>query len=76
MTKMFITNDMYSSFISYAVAELITIISVYVCLLAAHLLDNIYICHGGEYEYCGNRCISISYGIFMFLWENTFITPL
>ena len=33
-------------------------------------------CHGGEYEYCGNRYISISYGIFMFFWENTFITPL
>ena len=33
-------------------------------------------CHGGEYEYCGNRCISISYGIVMFLQENTFITPL
>ena len=35
-----------------------------------------YMCHGGEYEYCGNRYISISCGIFMFLWENTFITPL
>ena len=33
-------------------------------------------CHRGEYEYCGNRYTSISYGIFMFLWENTFITPL
>ena len=35
-----------------------------------------YISHSGEYEYCRNRYISISYGIFMFLWENTFITPL
>ena len=34
------------------------------------------ICHRGEYEYCRNRYTSISYGIFMFLQENTFITPL
>ena len=33
-------------------------------------------CHRGEYNYCGNGCIPISYGIFVFLQENTFITPL
>ena len=33
-------------------------------------------CHEGEYEYCGNRYTSISYRIFMFFGENTFITPL
>ena len=33
-------------------------------------------CHRGEYEYCGNGNSPISYGIFIFLWENTFITPL
>ena len=41
-----------------------------------YIYTYIYICHGGEYKYCGNRYISISYGIFMFLQENTFITPL
>ena len=35
-----------------------------------------YICHRGEYEYCGNGYIAISYRIFIFLQENTFITPL
>ena len=33
-------------------------------------------CHRGEYEYCRNGYIPISYGSFIFLWENTFITPL
>ena len=32
--------------------------------------------HRGEYEYHGNGYIPISYGIFVFLQENTFITPL
>ena len=33
-------------------------------------------CYRGEYEYCRNGYIPISCGIFIFLWENTFITPL
>ena len=33
-------------------------------------------CHRGECEYCGNGYIPISYGIFIFFQENTFITPL
>ena len=33
-------------------------------------------CHGSEYKYCRNECIPISYRIFTFWWENTFITPL
>ena len=33
-------------------------------------------CCGSEYKYCRNEYIPSSYGIFIFWWENTFITPL
>ena len=35
-----------------------------------------YMCCKSEYKYCKNECIPVSYGIFTFWQENTFITPL
>ena len=41
-----------------------------------HVCMDIYICRGSEYKCHGNEYIPVSYGIFTFWWENTFITPL
>ena len=54
--------------------------------LLYELMTNIGVCHedmtgkrggecpGNEYECCGNEYTPFSNGIFMFWWENTFIT--
>ena len=44
------------------------------CLSCGHDREKGGECHGNEYECHGNEYTPFSNGIFMFLWENTFIS--